>query len=183
MTRILIATLFLSLQFYGYGQKYFTKSGTISFFSKTDLENIDAASKSAVCVLDAATGKMEWSVLIKGFQFEKALMQEHFNENYMESDKFPKAIFKGTIQNFNKININTNGKHKVMVDGDLTIHGVTKKISSAGTLEIKDGKILTASDFDITISDYGISIPNLVKDNIAKVLKIKVSGTLESLKS
>jgi len=183
MTRLVIITLFVLIQHTGNAQKYFTKSGTISFFSKTDMENIDATSKSAVCVLDAATGKMEWSVLIKGFQFEKALMQEHFNENYMESDKFPKAIFKGSIQNFAKINLGTNGKHKVIVDGDLTIHGVTKKISTSGTLEIKDGKVVTASEFDITIADYGISIPNLVKDNIAKTLKISVSGMLEPLKS
>ena len=79
------------------GQKYFTKTGHISFYSDTPLEKIEGHNKSSNCVLDVATGKLEVATLVKGFQFEKALMQEHFNENYMESDKFPKAVFKGQI--------------------------------------------------------------------------------------
>jgi hypothetical protein len=92
------------------GQKYFTKTGTISFFSETPMEKIEAQTKSANCVLDASTGKLEFAVLIKSFQFEKALMQEHFNENYMESTKFPKSTFKGQLDNFSSIDLSKKSK-------------------------------------------------------------------------
>src|SRR5690606_25912300 len=93
--------------------KYFTKEGKISFSSDAPMEKIEAHNRKANSVIDAASGKMEWSVLIKAFQFEKALMQEHFNENYMESDKFPKAVFKGVIQQHDKIDWTKDGVHNV----------------------------------------------------------------------
>ncbi|MEK7253941.1 MAG: YceI family protein, partial [Bacteroidota bacterium] len=98
----------LLLLFFAQGiqaQKYFTREGKITFVSDAAMEKIEAVTNSATSVIDMATGAVEFAVLIKGFQFKKALMQEHFNENYMESSKFPKATFKGKIDNFSSVNL------------------------------------------------------------------------------
>jgi YceI-like domain len=167
---------------YSSSQKYFTKNGLVSFYSDTPLEKIEATNKSSNCVLDLATGKLEFAVLIKGFQFEKALMQEHFNENYLESNKFPKATFKGQIDNYNKIDVSKNGKSTVKISGDLTLHGVTKKLTTDALVEVKGGKIDADATFNIMVADYNIAIPSLVKDQIAKSVKVKVDATLDVLK-
>ena len=164
-------------------QKYFTKSAQLSFFSEAPMEKIEAHNKTSTCVLDLETGKMEFATLIKGFKFEKALMQEHFNENYMESDKFPKATFKGEIQGYSKINPNEDKNHEVTVVGKMTIHGVTKDVTAKGTIASKGGKISLTSNFNIDVADYQIEIPSLVKDKIAKSILIKVLANLEPLKS
>ena len=163
-------------------QKYFTKTGQVSFYSDTPMEKIEAQTKSANCVLDGATGKIEFAVLIKSFQFEKALMQEHFNENYMESNKFPKSTFKGQIENYSSLDLTKNGKYNVKVKGQLTIHGVTKDVVTDGTIQIQNDKIDCQSTFEVAVADYGIVIPAVVKDNIAKNVKIKVMANLEPLK-
>jgi hypothetical protein len=163
-------------------QKYFTKTGQITFFSDTPLEKIEGINKSSNCVLDIETGKVEFAALIKGFQFDKALMQEHFNENYMESNKFPKATFKGQINNYSKIDLTKDGKSSVKVSGDLTIHGVTKPISTDATLTVKAGKLDAATEFNLQVSDYNIEIPSLVKDQIAKSVKVSVIAKLEPFK-
>jgi hypothetical protein len=183
MKNILITCL-LALAFVSivHGQKYFTKTGHISFASDTPIEKIEAHNKSSNCVFDVATGKLELGVLIKGFQFEKALMQEHFNENYMESNKFPKAIFKGQIDNYTKLDLTKNSKATVKVSGDLTIHGVTKKITTDATLAVNGGKINASTTFLLTIADYNITIPALVKDQIAKTVKVKADLILEPFK-
>ncbi|MBK9733478.1 MAG: YceI family protein [Saprospiraceae bacterium] len=166
----------------GLTQKYFTKSASISFYSDTKMEKIEGHNKSSNCVLDAATGKLEFGSLVKGFQFEKALMQEHFNENYMESSKFPKATFKGQIDNYVILDPSKNQKINVKVSGDLTIHGITKKVSTDAILDMKAGKITANATFPITIADYNISVPSLVKDQIAKTVSVNVSANLELLK-
>jgi len=167
---------------YSSGQKYFTKNGHVSFYSDTPLEKIEANNKSSNCVLDLTTGKLEFAVLIKGFQFERALMQEHFNENYLESSKFPKASFKGLIDNYTKIDVSKNGKSTVKVSGDLTLHGITKKLTTDAVIEVKDGKIDADATFNIKVADFNIAIPSLVNDKIAKSVKVKVDATLDVLK-
>ena len=160
-------------------QKYFTREGKVSFFSNAPMEKIEAHNNSATGIVDFETGKMEFAVLIKAFQFEKALMQEHFNENYMESGKFPKATFKGEITNKNEVNFVKAGTYKVKVKGDMTIHGVTKPMEATGTLSIKEGSVALASEFEITVADYGIQIPAVVKDNIAKIVKVNLAMNCE----
>lgn len=183
--RYSIFVLFIFFIFYSsaFAQKYFTKTGQISFYSKAALENIEAHSKTALAIFDTESGNFEWSVLIKSFQFEKALMQEHFNENYMESHKFPKAVFKGKIDDFHKIDFSQNGNHSLKVTGKLTIHGVTNDFSANGTITIADGEILCNSEIDVILADYNIAIPSVVRDNIAKNVKIKVSANLQPFKS
>ena len=173
-----VATLFV-MTGTANAQKYYTKNGNISFFSKTSLENIKADNNQVMCVLNTQTGEIQFSLLVKSFHFEKALMEEHFNENYMESDKFPKATFKGTITDMSRVSFNTDGIYTVPVTGDMTLHGVTKKITTTGTIIIKAGKISASSKFPIRISEYNISVPNLVKDNIAESIDVTVNASFD----
>jgi len=163
-------------------QRYFTREGKVSFFSDAKIEQIEAINKTATSVYDAETGKMEFAVLIKAFQFEKALMQEHFNENYMESDKFPKASFKGNVVDFKAVNLTKDGVYPVKVKGQLTIHGVTKDVEAEGKFTVKGGAITAASTFNVAVADYGIVIPSLVRENIAKTVKIDVAVAYQELK-
>ena len=162
--------------------KYFTKSGKISFFSKSSLENIEAHNKSITCVLDTKSGALQFAVLMKGFEFEKALMQEHFNENYVESHKFPKAEFKGTVVNNNEIDYSKDGTYKAKVKGKLTLHGETKDVETNGTITVKGGKIDADASFNVLLADYNITIPSVVKDNISKSINITVDCILDPLK-
>lgn len=182
MKNILLILIFASLSAGASAQKYYSKTGHISFLSKAPLETIEATNQNAYVVLDAATGKFEWSVLIKGFQFEKALMQEHFNENYLESNKYPKALFKGQIHNMQGIDLTKDGSYEVEAGGDMTIHGVTKPFRALGKVNVKGGKIHVTSAFDVAVADYNISIPGVVRDNIAKTVKVTVKADLQPLK-
>ena len=160
-------------------QNYFTKNGQISFFSKSPLENITAANNQVVSVLNSATGDIKFSVIIKGFQFKKALMQEHFNENYMESEKYPKASFSGTVTDISKVDFSKNGDYRVTVSGDLTIHGVTKKITSPATIVVNAGKLNSNAVFNVLLADYNISVPKVVENNISKTIEVKVNCIYE----
>ena len=102
-------------------------------------------------------------------------MEEHFNENYMESSKYPKATFKGKINDLSKVNFTTDGTYTVEVTGDLTMHGITNKTTTTGTITVSSGVITATSMFKVKLSDYKISIPKIVKDNIAEVVDVKVS--------
>lgn len=162
--------------------KYFTKSGKIIFSSKAPLENIEAHNKSVTCVLDTKTGNLQFAVLMKGFEFEKALMQEHFNENYVESHKFPKAEFRGQVINSGDITYSKDGSYQAKVKGSLTIHGETKEVETTGTILVKGGKMAANADFIISLDDYKIEIPKIVKDNISKTVRITVDCSLDQLK-
>src|SRR5262245_55593100 len=118
-----------------------TRNGSISFYSKAPLENIEAITQTALSVLDKKTGQVEFGVLIKSFTFEKALMQEHFNENYLESDKFPKSIFKGQIDDISKVNFDKDGTYSVFVTGELTIHGQSRTLKTPVTITILKGDV------------------------------------------
>lgn len=172
---ILIAAVLFASHVEASAQKVYTKNGNISFFSTAPLENITADNNQVMSVLDTQTGELLFSVLIKGFHFKKSLMEEHFNENYLESNKFPKASFKGNISEQNKIDYSKNGTHTVNVTGDLTIHGVTQKVSATGTISIKSGAVSAVSKFKVKLADYKISIPGVVKDQIAETIDINVS--------
>jgi len=165
-------------------QNYFTRDGKVKFdaTNANSPENIDALSTTGSCVLDAASGKMQWAVLIKGFQFEKALMQEHFNENYMESSKFPKATFSGQITNLSEVNLTKDGTYNAIVTGKMTVHGVTKDITTNGALTVAGGKINLNAGFTVTLADYGIAIPSMVSDKVAKEAKVLIDASLSPMK-
>lgn len=162
--------------------RYFTKTGKIDFSSKAPLEDIEAKNKTVTAVLDTKTGAVQFEVQMKGFEFEKKLMQEHFNENYVESGKFPKATFKGNVANNSAVNYAKDGTYNVNVKGKMTIHGVTRDVEAPGTIKVNGGKIEAVSTFNIQLSDYNISIPSVVKDKISNNIRITVDTKLEPLK-
>ena len=174
MKHLAILILMLIGGYSANAQKYMTRNGYIGLYSHTPLEEIKADNNQVAGVLDSATGEMVFQVLIKSFHFERALMEEHFNENYMESEKFPKSVFKGKITDPSSVNFAKEGKYKVTVEGDLTIHNVTKRISAGGTIEILPGGIKAESKFNIVPEDYGITIPGVVRDKINKSLELTV---------
>lgn len=164
--------------------KQFTKTGKITFDATVPQspENIDAVNKSVICVLDTKAGAMQFVVMMKGFEFDRALMMEHFNENYVESSRFPKAEFKGNISNNAAVNYAKDGVYPVKVKGKLTMHGETRDVDADGKITIKAGKIQATADFSVVFKDYKIEIPELVADKVAKAAKIKVDCSLEPLK-
>jgi hypothetical protein len=164
-------------------QKYMTKGGTIKFSSETPMEKIEAVNHQANSALDFSSGNFVFKVLIRGFEFEKALMQEHFNENYMESEKFPNSTFSGKISNLKDVNLGKDGVYKVVVEGDMTMHGVTNKIKVNGTLEVKAGKVTAKSSFNVAPKDYNITIPKAVIKNIAEAIQVDVMVQLDKLES
>ena len=179
---VIIITSFVTTSSLVAQDKFFTKSGRINFVSKAPLENIDGNHKSVTCVLDTKTGNMQFAVLMKGFEFEKALMQEHFNENYVESHKFPKAEFKGQVVNNQEINYAKDGTYQAKVKGTLVMHGETKEVETTGNIVVKSGKLQAGADFTLLLSDFKIEIPKVVKENISNTVKIIVDCTLEPLK-
>lgn len=181
-TLVTIVAVFLMFGNIAQAQKFMTKNGNISFFSAMPMENIEAHNKQVNSAIDSKTGDFVVKVLIKSFEFEKALMQEHFNENYMESDKFPNATLSGKIKNIADIDFAKDGTYPADVEGKLTIHGITKDITEKGTITVKGGKVNAVSSFNVTLADYGIEIPNTVVNNISKTIQIKVNLNLEPLK-
>jgi polyisoprenoid-binding protein YceI len=162
--------------------KYFTKKGKIYFDATAKLERVEATNRAVVSVMDIKTGNIQFSAMLKGFEFEKALMQEHFNENYVESDKYPKSEFAGQIQNNASINYAKDGEYPVKVKGKLTLHGETKEVEASGKLTLKSGKIQLNGDFNILLSDFKVAIPGLVKENISDKTKISVECLMDPLK-
>ena len=176
---LLLALVVLAFGTAATAQKLFTRDARIQFDSDTPMEKIQAINKSGTAGLDTETGRMEWKVLIKGFVFEKALMQEHFNENYLESDKIPSATFKGELLNPKDVNFAKNGSYNVRAKGKMTIHGVEKVIEVPGTLVVENGKVRVNTNFKVACADYDIAIPGVVRDKVAKEIAVKVEAVLE----
>ena len=162
--------------------KYFTKKGKVYFNASAKMEKVEATNRSAISVIDTKTGNIQFAVLLKGFEFEKALMQEHFNENYVESDKYPKAEFSGLVLNNADIPYSQEGNYTAKVKGKLTLHGQTKEVQAEGKITVKNGSLTLNAEFIILLSDFKIDIPNLVKDNISNDTKISVDCLMEPLK-
>lgn len=177
----LFTALVLMLSTTNFAQnKYATQTGHIWFVSKAS-ETVQGDNKNVASFMDINTGEIAMRMLVKSFKFEQALLEEHFNENYMESDKFPKAEFKGKITNLADVNFQKEGIYNVIVTGDITIHGVTKPMTTNGTLEVKGTQILAKSTFKIVIADYGIEIPSIVRDKIAESLNIEAELIYDQL--
>ena len=138
------------------------------------MEDIEARNNNVVTAWDVNTGQLEFSLLIRGFEFKKALMQQHFNENYLESDKYPKALFKGRIIDSNTIPLQKDGEYAISIIGDIAIHGITRSISFPATILVKNKIISAKAEFIVAPADYNIEIPAIVADNISKQIKIKV---------
>lgn len=181
MRIVLLSLVLLALAPEAMAQRMMTRTGHIFFKSNAKIDDgVEAHNESVACVLDASKGTVAFQVLITAFQFEKALMQEHFNENYLESDQFPKSTFSGQVQNWETIDRTAPGTHQVEVTGELTIHGVTQKVAQKGTLEVlKDGSIQMKTHMLIPLADYDIAIPAVVADKIAKEIDVDIDVVLK----
>lgn len=161
--------------------KYLTRAGRVTFFSASIVEDIEARNEEAAAAIDLGAAQVAFSIPIRSFQFKRTLMQEHFNENYMESDKFPKSTFSGKFIDLSVETLQLPGSHPVHMEGDLTIHGVTKHITVPGTLELKEGHILAFALFTVAPADYSIDVPLLVRDHIAKIVSIRVALSCDAV--
>ena len=179
MAKLFTPALFLLLSFTSAGQIYKAKDGatSITFFSSSPLEDITAANKGAVIVMNSATGDIQVRVSIINFKFKNALMEEHFNENYMETEKYPNAVFKGKINE--KVDWNADGQNKVTVSGKMELHGVTKDETYEGTITKKGNDVSISTKFKIKLADYNIKVPSLYVKNIAEIVDVDVNSTLE----
>jgi len=148
------------------------KNGVAHFFSEAPLEDIEATNEKALGAIDLEKGTVAVSMWIKDFHFDKSLMEEHFNENYMESEKYPKATFKGTVVGLEDIDFTKPGKISAKVDGTLKIHGVEKPLISDVTFDIEDDKIAAMVKFKVEVADHKVEIPRLVIQNIAEVVDV-----------
>ena len=181
MKLIFIAIGLTFVSYTAHAQRFITKTGHIKFYSDSPLEKIEAHNRQVNAALDATTGDFVFRVLMKSFEFEKALMQEHYNENYVESDKFPNATFLGKVTNIKDVNTGKDGIYDALVEGKLTIHGVTQQVREKGTFELKGEKITGKTKFNILLGDYNIKIPGAVTNNISKSIEITVEVVLDKL--
>lgn len=153
--------------------KYMTRNGMVKFEAEGPVkDDVKATNNQAACILNAETGEVVFQIAIKSFIFKKALMQEHFNENYMESHKFPKAVLKGKILDFEKLDLSKDGTYEVEVSGILEMHGVKNQVTEKGQLTITDGSIELHASFWVTLADYNIEIPKLVENKLAKQAEV-----------
>ena len=156
-----------------FAQKQLTREAFVKFYSETPVENIEAKTNEASSVIDLSNGEFVCQVLMKSFLFEKALMQEHFNENYVESEKYPKAVFKGSISDWSSFpGLKKDGEMEMKISGSLTLHGVEKPLETIVTLIVKNGKISMSSKFMVSPSDFNIEIPGAVVDKISKEIEV-----------
>lgn len=178
MNRIGAFLVVIVLGINGYGQKYTTKSGELKFeASASSFEEVKAVNNKTSAVLESLKGDLAVLSLIKNFHFKSALMEEHFNENYMESDKFPKATFVGKIDSFNISDVTSSIK-SYKLSGELTLHGKTKKVSTTVMMSMSSDNILLAGSFEVRPEEYGIEIPRVMWNKIAEKVVIKYNLTL-----
>lgn len=161
-------------------QKYMTRTARINFnaTAANSPEKIEAVNNEVSNIVDMSSGQIVFQAPVKSFKFERALMQEHFNENYMESDKYPKAEFNGTIADVASVKTDKDGTYPVKVSGKLTIHGVTNEVSVPGTVTIKGGKVTMNAKFAVKLKDYKIDVPSVVTDKVGKEATIAIESSL-----
>jgi len=157
-------------------QIWYTKTAKITFFSTTPVEDIKAVNKAVVLAFDQDAGDISAKVTIKSFIFKKKLMQEHFNEKYLESDQFPYANYKGKILEINKIDFSKDGTYKVKTKGKLTIHGVTQDVTTSGTIKVEGTKATINTQFDVLLKDYNIKKPSVVAMKIADKIQVTINS-------
>ncbi len=172
MIRILSCVIILLLHFNGFSQKrFFSEKSNITFFSEGVIEEIKASNTKVTSILDLQSGEVAYLLSPKDFQFEKKLMQVHFNEKYMESEKFPRSTFKGKIEG---LNATSTALQQVKAVGQLSIHGVTRDVTIPGTLQIEGNTVTLRAKFMVKLIDYNIKVPQIVWQNIAQEVEVSV---------
>ena len=175
MKRRIFLTIIISLfTFSSWAQKFVTEKTFVLFFSDAAIEDITAKNVAASGIFNSATNDIAFAIPIKDFEFAKSLMKEHFNEKYMDTEKYPKSTFRGKISGFD---INGDGVQDVKATGQLTIHGQTKDIDVPGTIEKQGDKLIMKSKFIVKLEDYKVTIPQLMWQNIAEQVEVTVDFT------
>ncbi|MEN3324358.1 YceI family protein [Mariniflexile soesokkakense] len=169
---------FLSLNIFSQ-TKYITKTGIVNFeASVSSFEEVKAINNSATAIIEVESGAFAALILVKGFRFKNALMEEHFNENYAESDKYPKATFKGNLKDFSIEKLSSNTVFKI--SGSLTFHGKTKKLESIPLTFSREGVFINVSgNFKVNASDFDIKIPKVVKDKVSETVEVSLNFSLK----
>jgi polyisoprenoid-binding protein YceI len=175
MKNLIIILGFVLLSINLSAQKYNSKNGFVGFFSHTPIEDVKADNNQVASIIDAATGEVVFMINNQSFVFDRAQMQEHFNENYMESEQFPKSTFKGKIKDLSAVNFAKSGVYTVTVEGEMKMHGVANKFATYGTIEVLADGIVAKAKFNIKPEDYGIVIPGLVREKIGKEMEVTVN--------
>ncbi len=169
MLLILMVSQFIAIACFG--QLYMTKTGESSFFSETPLENIAAVNKQVLVVLNTTNGEVAIKMLHRNFHFPNKLMEEHFNENYMETEKYPAAVFTGKI--IPEIDFTKDGIYSVSAEGTLDIHGIKQNRTIKGQIAVSGGQITLTSAFEVKLTDHKIEVPALVIAKISEVISVK----------
>ncbi|MFD0793310.1 YceI family protein [Mucilaginibacter litoreus] len=159
---------------------YACKNAVINLYSKAPIEDIEARSERGTSIFNSTTGELAFAVPIRSFKFDKSLMQEHFNENYMESDKYPQASFKGTLTT--KPDLTKDGVYPVSATGVLDVHGIKQTRTIPGKITVANGAISLSSEFMVACKDHKIDIPTLVFKNIAETIKVNVNASYSPYK-
>ncbi|PZR36759.1 MAG: YceI family protein [Azospira oryzae] len=176
--RIYLSLLFILIASVVFGQKFTTEQSSVSFYSHAAVEDISAKNTATTSIFNSATGEIVFSIPVTDFVFEKSLMQEHFNEKYLETETYPKSTFKGKIIGFNE---SATGEQQVKAQGKLTLHGVTKDIEVSGTAVMKSTKLVLKSKFIIVLEDYNVKRPKFAWQNIAEQVEVTVEFTYKPL--
>lgn len=176
MKRFVLLSFMLSMAMEVQGQILRSHSSYVRFFSSSLIEDISAENEKASAIFDLESGDAVFLIPITGFEFRKSLMQEHFNENYLESDKYPEAYFRGRISGYNPGNPVSNA----IAEGEMTIHGVTKPVEIRGTITKQSGKLILEAVFPVVLKDYQVEIPTLMFQNIAEEVEVTVIFELKN---
>lgn len=173
MRRLFLVVILILVKYHAlYPQRYVADKGMVDFYSQATLEDIKAENRKVQSLFNASTGEIAFRIGIRDFQFQKKLMQEHFNEKYMESDKYPDGTFAGILDGFSS---GATGWQYVTARGDLKIHGVVRKVEIPGTVRIvDDDNIQMRSEFIVKLEDYGVAIPQILWQNIAEQVKVTI---------
>lgn len=179
-TKILMAFTFLMCCLAGRAQsKFQIATSTVSFFSSAPMEDIEAHNKNAKGIVDFGANTFLIKIPIKGFDFSSDLMEEHFNENYLESSKYPDAVFRGSFQGV--YDLQKDGQYPVTATGDFLLHGVTQKRTIPCVITVRNGAAQVNSSFSIKLADHKIDIPTVVFKKIAEVVDVKIDAALAKI--
>jgi hypothetical protein len=171
---IFLTIIALLFAFSSWAQKFVTEKTFVLFFSDAAIEDITAKNTTASGIFNSATNDIAFAIPIKDFEFAKSLMKEHFNEKYMDTEKYPKSTFRGKISGFD---IAGDGVQNVKATGQLTVHGQTRDIDVPGTIEKQGDKLIMKSKFIVKLEDYKVTIPQLMWQNIAEQVEVTVDFT------
>lgn len=169
MVKQLLIGVLLFLNFYSPPEQYITRQGSVTFFSYTNVENIQATNNQVLSLFNPSDNTIAVSILMRAFVFKKSLMQEHFNESYIESDLYPKATFEGEIVDFDP---SIDGEQTRIVKGNFTLKDVTVERDIKVTINKTNSGYIIKGDFDVSINDHNIKVPRLLSPNIAETINV-----------